>query len=147
MANQKQLKFTSFEKGQKVWLNTQNFKTGHHKKIAPKCEGPFEIKETLGPVTYQLKLPKSWKIHNVFYATLLCLYIENKIYGNNYPQPPSELLEGEDVYEIETILKHWKRGRGYQYYIKWKGYSVTEATWKNKLAFSNDGDMVEQYKL
>ena len=88
---------------------------------------------------------KTWKIHNVFYATLLCLYIENEIYGNNYPQPPAELLEGEEVYEVETILKHRKRGRGYQYYIKWKGYPVTEATWENKSAFSEDGDMVEQY--
>ena len=52
MANQKQLKFTPFEKGQKVWLDTRNLKTGHHKKIAPKREGPFEIEETLGPVTY-----------------------------------------------------------------------------------------------
>ena len=147
MANQKQSKFTPFEKGQKVWLNTWNFKTGHHKKIAPKCEGPFEIKETLGPVTYQLKLPELWKIHNVFHATLPWPYIENKIYGNNYPRPPSELLEGEEVYEVETILKHQRRGRGYQYYIKWKGYPITKATWENKSAFSNDRNMVEQYKL
>ena len=86
MANWTQSKFTPFEKRQKVWLNTRNFKTGHHKKIAPKREGPFEIKEVLGPVTYWLKLPESWKIHNVFYATLLCLYIENKIHGNNHWQ-------------------------------------------------------------
>ena len=145
MANWKQSKFTPFEKGQKVWLNTRNFKTGHYKKIAPKCEGPFEIEEVLGPVTYQLKLPKSWKIHNIFHATLLHPYIENEIYGNNYPQPPAELLE--EVYEVETILKHQKRERGYQYYIKWKEYLITEATWENKLAFSDDGDMVEQYKL
>ena len=105
MANWKQSKFTPFERGQKVWLNTPNFKTGHYKKIAPKREGPFEIKETLGPVTYWLKLPESWKIHNVFHATLLQPYIENEIYGNNYPRPPSELLEGEEVYEVETILK------------------------------------------
>ena len=147
LANWKQSKFTLFEKGQKVWLNTQNFKTGHHKKITPKCEGPFKIEETLGPVTYQLKIPKSWQIHNIFHATLLRPYIENKIYRNNYLWPPAELLEGEEVYEVETILKHQKRGRGYQYYIKWKGYPVTEATWENKLAFSDDGDMVEQYKL
>ena len=68
-------------------------------------------------------------------------------YRNNYPRPPAELLEGEEVYEVETILKHRKRGTGYQYYIKWKGYLVTEATWENESAFSDDGDMVEQYKL
>jgi hypothetical protein len=43
----------------------------HHKKIVLKQEGPFEIDEVLGPVTYQLKLPESWKIHNVFHAASL----------------------------------------------------------------------------
>ena len=58
-----------------------------------------------------------------------------------------ELLEGEEVYEVDSILKHRRRGRGYQYYIKCKGYPITEATWENKLASSKDGDMLAQYKL
>jgi hypothetical protein len=71
IANRKQLKFVPFEKNQKVWLDTRNLKMSHHKKIVPKQEGPFEIDEVLGPVTYQLKLPESWRIHNVFHAALL----------------------------------------------------------------------------
>jgi calcineurin-like phosphoesterase family protein len=71
IANRKQSKFIPFKQNQKVWLDTRNLKMSHHKKIAPKREGLFEIDEVLGPVTYQLKLPESWKIHNVFHATLL----------------------------------------------------------------------------
>jgi hypothetical protein len=82
----------------------------------------------------------------VFYAALLRPYIKNKIYGNNYLRPLLELLEGEEVYEVKPILKYWQRGWGYQYYIRWKGYPITKATWKNKSAFSNDGDMIQQYK-
>jgi hypothetical protein len=59
IANRKQLKFVPFEKNQKVWLDTKNLKINHHRKIAPKCEGPFKIDEVLGPVTYQLKLLES----------------------------------------------------------------------------------------
>ena len=55
--------------------------------MAPKQEGPFEIEEVLGLVTYQLKLPESWKIHKVFHATLLHPYKENEVYGENYPRP------------------------------------------------------------
>jgi hypothetical protein len=113
IANQKQSKFIPFKKNQKVWLDTRNLKISHHKKIAPKQEGPFKIDEVLGPVTYRLKLPESWRIHNVFHATLLRPYIENKVYGNNYPRPLPELLEGEEVYEVKMILKHRRRGRGY----------------------------------
>jgi hypothetical protein len=46
-----------------------------------------------------LKLPESWRIHNIFHAALLRPYIENEVYGNNYPRPLPELLE---VYEVET---------------------------------------------
>ena len=59
MANRKQSTFVPFEKGQKVWLDTRNFKTNHHEKIAPKREGPFKIEERLGPITYRLKLPET----------------------------------------------------------------------------------------
>jgi transposase InsO family protein len=52
IANQKQSKFVPFEKNQKVWLDMRNLKMSHHKKITPKREGPFEIDEVLGPVTY-----------------------------------------------------------------------------------------------
>ena len=76
--------FTPFVKGQKVWLDTRNLKTSYHKKIAPKREGPFEINEVLGPVTYRLKLPKTWKIHDVFHAILLRPYIETKVHGGNF---------------------------------------------------------------
>jgi hypothetical protein len=146
IANQKQSKFVPFKKDQKVWLDTRNLKMNHHKKIAPKRERPFEIDEVLGPVTYRLKLLESWKIHNVFHATLLRPYIENEVYGNNYPRPLPELLEGKKVYEVKTILKHWRRRRGYQYYMKWKGYSITEATWEHVSAFSSDKNMLKEYQ-
>ena len=68
------------------------------------------------------------------------------MHGNNYPWPPLELLQEEEVYEVETILKHHRRGRGYQYYIQWKGYPISEATWESEAAFSSDGDMINKYK-
>ena len=49
--------------------------------MAPKQEGPFEIEEVMGPVTYKLKLSKEWKIHNVFHAVLLKPYFETKTHG------------------------------------------------------------------
>ena len=98
--------FTPFKLGDQVWLDSRNLKTIYHKKMKPKREGLFTITEVLGPVTYRLKLPKSWRIHDVFHATLLRSYKENEIYGENFTKPPPELLEGEEVYEVETILNH-----------------------------------------
>jgi hypothetical protein len=129
-----------------VWLDTRNIKTNQHKKIGPKREGPFEITKVIGPVTYQLKLPKTWKIHNVFHTALLRQYKETKVYGANFPKPPPELIEGEEVYEVEKIIRHRKRGRGYLYYVKWKGYPISEASWEPEDIFSNDGDILTNYK-
>jgi hypothetical protein len=74
MAERIKSNFVPFKKGQMVWLDSRHLKTNYHKKMAPKQEGPFEIEEVLGPVTYQLKLPESWRIHKVFYAALLWPY-------------------------------------------------------------------------
>ena len=52
MAGRHKDMFTPFEKGQKVWLDSQNLKTHYHKKIRLKQEGLFKIEEVLGPVTY-----------------------------------------------------------------------------------------------
>ena len=114
--------------------------------MKPKREGPFVITEVLGPVTYRLKLPTTWRIHNVFHAVLLRPYKENEVYGENYTEPPPEIENGEEVYEVETILKHRKRGRGYQYFIKWRGYPITDASWEPEEVFSDDGDLLTQYK-
>jgi len=121
-------------------------KTQHNKKMKLKWEGPFLITEVLGPVTYHLQLPVSWWIHNVFNATLLKPFKENKIYGPNFPEPPSELENNEEVYKVDSILNYGKRGWGYQCYIKWKGYPISEASWEPEQAFSDDRNMLSLYK-
>ena len=146
MIERRRSTFVPFKKGDKVWLDSRNLKTIYHKKMKPKREGPFIITEVLGPVTYRLQLPATWRIHNVFHAALLRPYRENEVYGENFTEPPAELEEGEEVYEVETILNHRKRGRGYQYFIKWRGYPITDASWEPEHAFSNDGNTLAQYK-
>jgi hypothetical protein len=147
MIDRRKSTFVPFKKGDKVWLDSRNLKTIYHKKMKPKREGPFPITEVLGPVTYRLKLPASWRIHNVFHAALLRPYKENEVYGKNFTEPPPELVEGEEVYEVETILNHRKRGRGYQYFVKWRGYPISDASWEPEHSFSDDGDALTQYKL
>ena len=147
MAEQGKSTFIPFKQGDKVWLDTRNIKMNYHKKIGPKREGPFEIVKVIGPVTYRLKLPSTWKIHPMFHATLLRQYKETDVYGENFPRPPPDIIEGEEVYKVEQILKHRKRGQGYQYYVAWKGYPISEASWEPEQVFSDGGDLLTNYKL
>jgi hypothetical protein len=146
MAERIKSNFIPFKKGQMVWLDSRHLKTNYHKKMAPKQEGPFEIEEVLGPVTYQLKLPESWQIHKVFHAALLRPYRENEVYGENYIRPPPDIEEGEEVYKVEQILKHRKRGRGYEYLIKWVGYPITKASWEPKSNLTGATDILREYQ-
>jgi hypothetical protein len=74
--------------------------------MALKQEGPLKIEEVLGPVTYRLKLPTIWKIHNIFHAVLLKPYVETEVHGENFSQLIPDILDREKVYNVETILKH-----------------------------------------
>ena len=82
----------------------------------------------------------------MFHAILLKPYQENEVYGENFATPPPDIVDGEEVYQVETILKHRRRGQGYQYLIKWEGYLITKASWEPKSAFSDNGDLLDEYK-
>ena len=82
----------------------------------------------------------------MFHAILLKPYQENEVYGEIFTMPPPDIMDGEEVYQVETILKHRRQGQGYQYLIKWEGYLITEALWKPESAFSDDGDLLDVYK-
>ena len=84
---------------------------------------------------------------NIFHASLLRQYKENEVYGANFDRPLAELISEEEVYEVETILKHRKWGRRYQYFIKWKGFPITEASWEPEEVFIEVESLLDQYKL
>ena len=64
-----------FKTGDRVWLEGKNLKLPYQNlKLAPKRYGPFKIIQVISPVAYQLDLPPSWTVHNVFHASLLSPY-------------------------------------------------------------------------
>ena len=79
----------------------------------------------ISPVVYRLELPPHWTLHNVFHASLLTPYRETTEHGINFHEPPLELIEGEEEYEVERVLDLRCHGRTkkLQFLIRWKGYS------------------------
>ena len=107
MKSQIQSKFTPFIVGDKVWLEARNLKRNIVSPMfTAKREGPFKITKVLSSLSYQLEIPKSWKIHPVFHTSILTPDKENDIHGPNFPQPPPDLINGEEEYEVKRILKH-----------------------------------------
>ena len=52
-------------------------KLGKCKKLEPRYCGPFEILAKLGLVAYQLALPPSIRVHNVFHVSILKRYVHD----------------------------------------------------------------------
>ena len=133
MKNQIQSKFTPFIKGDKVWLKARNLKRNViDPKFATKREGPFRITKVLSSLSYQLEILKLWRIHSVFHTSLLTLYKENDTHSPNFLQPPPDLINREEEYEVEWILKHWGHPKCHQFLIRWKGYSADEDSWSKQ---------------
>jgi hypothetical protein len=147
MAKRISIPMERFTENQKVWLDTRNFATMYNKKIRPKREGPFKVKKVLGPVTYQLQLPKTWKIHDVFHAIHLSPYNETTQYGPNELHPPPDLVDNEEEYEVDFIVRHKQNNRGQrQYLIRWKGYGVSDDSWATESDLKNARDILKEYK-
>jgi len=114
--------------------------------MSPKREGPFKITKVLGPLSYRLKLPIRWKIHDVFHASLLSPYSETETHGPNFTYPPPDLIDGEEEHEVEAIRAHRKRGKGYSYLIKWKNLPTGEESWEPRSNITHADETLEAYQ-
>jgi hypothetical protein len=70
--NKKRIKGPTLSERDPVYLLWKNIKT---KRLSTKLDhtklGPYKIRKVLGPLTYELKLPPSMRIHSVFHISLL----------------------------------------------------------------------------
>jgi Chromo (CHRromatin Organisation MOdifier) domain len=125
--------WAELEEGDQVWLEVKNFKVKGAKKLMPCRYGPFKITKKISPVAYQLDLPQSMKIHNVFHVDLLSPYKEMEAYGTLYTRPPLDIKEGEEEYEVKAILdmRHFGQWKKLQYLVHWVGYPHVDDTWVN----------------
>jgi len=142
-ANKYRTEPPNFKKGDRVWLNSSLVLRNKNKKLKPRKLGPFKIIKKVSTVTYKLKLPKNIRIHPIIHVAELEPYYEDR-FGRNQPPPPPVLVDDEEQYEVEQILDKRIHYGKVQYLIKWKGYSLSEASWEPKENL-NCPDLLKQF--
>ena len=82
----------------------------------------------------------------MFHTSLLTPYKENETHGLNFPEPPPDLIDEEEEYEIEWILKHCGTPKNCFYLIQWKGYTAEEDIWLKEADLEHVADILNMYK-
>ena len=90
--------------GNKVYLSTKNLKTLRpSRKLAEQQTGPYKVLEKVGNL-YRLRLPKGSKIYDVFALDVLIKDPNNLLPGQENPEPPADVIAGEEEQKVNKIL-------------------------------------------
>src|SRR5713226_3188669 len=139
--------FKGFQVGDQVWLEGTNLRIAYPtKKIVPRREGPFKIIEKVSRLAYKLQLPEQWKIHDTFHVHYLSPYTETEEYGQMFTKNAPDLIEGEEEYEVEAILKHKENTKSRrQFFVSWKGWPSSENNYVTAEELKNAQRILQEY--
>jgi hypothetical protein len=100
--NKSQRVGTSFEVGDKVWLDTRVIlMTRLSKKLRWKRIGPYEVTENISPWAYWIKLLSLLHIHDVQPISQLERAAQDPLPLQKQEPPSPVIVEGEEKYEVE----------------------------------------------
>ncbi|MCO5601911.1 hypothetical protein L7F22_056037 [Adiantum nelumboides] len=74
-------------------------------KLSMQYYGPFQITERITDVSFRLRLPDTWKIHNAFHVSLLKPF-KGDVLDDGKPDEQPEVEENEKILVPEQILAH-----------------------------------------
>jgi hypothetical protein len=99
-------------------------------KLQPCFFGPYKVNKKVGVMAYDIDLPRSRKIHNVFHVSCLKRVIGKHIFPIEELPPLDE--EGQLILIPEEILevreKRLRKRSIKEYLFRWKNLPIEDAT-------------------
>ncbi|EIW71197.1 hypothetical protein TREMEDRAFT_26998 [Tremella mesenterica DSM 1558] len=117
-----------FREGEQVLLSTKYLTTERpSRKLEAKYVGPFKIIRRVGKNAFELDLPPSMRVHNVFNVTLLEPFPRDMIPGRQIQPPPPVVINGQEEFHVEAIVDSRIRRGKEEFKVKWLGYTGNAA--------------------
>jgi len=134
-----------YKVGDKVWLSTKNLNVDRPShKLTEQQLGPYEIIKIISPNAVKLKLPTSFKIHNVINISPIRPY-RPPTAGQSTIPPEHVVIEGTPKYKVEKITdSRLKRGK-LEFLVKWSGYTDDYNTWEPEANCANSRDIINEF--
>ena len=140
-ANRGRCNDPDFKVGELVLLSTFHRRQAYMRrgdnrvaKFVVRFDGPYKIVRAFPESsTYTLELPPSMKMFPTFHASLLKRYHAND--DTQFPSrsfsPPAPVFteDGLEEQDVESIIDHQRRGRGYRFLVHWKGFPSSHDSW------------------
>ncbi|RMJ21267.1 Integrase core domain-containing protein, partial [Aspergillus sp. HF37] len=124
------------------------------RKFSQQRVGPFEVVQRVGQLAYKLKLPPSWKIHDVLSVAQLEPANTPDPFGRQPSHPPAvtdeRYPEDTDRFEVDQVIAERQRkvGRGKrkEYLVRWKGYGPEDDMWLPESSLQGAEDAVRLFQ-
>ena len=153
----------SFQVSDKVFLrlSTGKNQSGYTlpSRVKPKLSqqraGPFEITKVVGHNAYQLKLPTSWRIHDVISVVYLDPAPKGKDPYDRTPEPLPPVIKNADDpdarWSVDSVVNKRVINRGrrskVQYLVRFEGYGPHDDEWMHEDELWDCEDLVRKYEL
>lgn len=143
----------SYKVGDQVLLSTEHITTAYDStrpaaSLQARFFGPFTLLQQRSPVSFQVELPPTMRIHDVFHVDRFKPFISSpeSLGRRSLPPPEPEVINGEVEYEVEAILAHRSRRRRMEFLVKWAGYDAAkDSTWEPLKALTNSPTILHKY--
>ncbi|MCO5594486.1 hypothetical protein L7F22_048517 [Adiantum nelumboides] len=133
---------------EKARLRKKKGKERLYPKLSMRYYGPFQITERINDVSFQLRLPDTWKIHNAFHVSLLKPF-RGDVPDDGEPDEQPEVEENEEILVPEQILAHkdtkTKGKVRRRFLVKFKNYPAFDAKWMEEEDLADTPQIVKLY--
>ena len=120
------------------------------RKLKRRFVGPFAVVRPVGPVAYELELPRGWKIHNVFHTSLLRPFRTSRWSSPQEVEDAEIEVEADEPFDVEKLLRwRWAGPSGRRHkevLVLWTGWSIDDASWVPAGNFTYQSELQKMVK-